>query len=60
MYIRRIIQIATHQCFDGEWRKVCWIDYTYNEMGLKETRKNYNDFNDYEFQKGELTYSENR
>ena len=83
----RIIQIATHQCFDGEWRRVCWIDYTYNEMGLKETRKNYNDFNDgyggvlggiyyyyydeegrmtnwlldfdnYEFQKGELTYNE--
>ena len=83
----RIIQIATHQCFDGEWRRVCWIDYTYNEMGLKETRKNYNDFNDgyggvlggiyyyyydeegrmtnwlldfdnYDFQKGELTYNE--
>ena len=83
----RIIQIATHQCFDGEWRRVCWIDYTYNEMGLKETRKNYNDFNDgyggvlggtyyyyydeegrmtnwlldfdnYEFQEGELTYNE--
>ena len=42
----RIIQIATHQNFSGEWRKVCWIDYTYNEMGLKATRKNYNDFND--------------
>ena len=83
----RIIQIATHQCFDGEWRRVCWIDYTYNEMGLKETRKNYNDFNDgyggvlggtyyyyydeegrmtnwlldfdnYDFQQGELTYNE--
>ncbi len=84
----RIIQIATHQCFDGEWRRVCFIDYTYNEMGLKETRKNYNDFNDgygpvlggtyyyyydeegrmtnwlldfdnYDFQEGELTYNEN-
>lgn len=42
----RIIQIATHQNFDGQWRKVCWIDYTYNEKGLRETRKNYNDLND--------------
>ena len=83
----RIIQIATHQNFDTGWRRVCWIDYTYNEMGLRETRKNYNDFNDgyggvlggiyyyyydeegkmtgwmldfdnYEFQRAELTYNE--
>ena len=42
----RIISIQTHQLFDYGWRKVCWIDYTYNEMGLRATRKNYNDFGD--------------
>ena len=42
----RIVSIQTHQLFDYGWRKVCWVDYTYNEMGLRATRKNYNDFND--------------
>lgn len=42
----RIIQIASYQLLDGQWLKVCWVDYTYNEMGLRETRKNYNDFHD--------------
>lgn len=42
----RIISVQTHQLFDYGWRKVCWIDYTYNEMGLRATRKNYNDFGD--------------
>ncbi len=42
----RIISIQTHQLFDYGWRKVCWVDYTYNEMGLRATRKNYNDFGD--------------
>ena len=42
----RIISIQTHQNFDYGWRKVCWIDYTYNEKGLRATRKNYNDFGD--------------
>ena len=44
--VGRIISIQTHQNFGGYWRKVCWIDYTYNPMGLRTTRKNYNDFND--------------
>ena len=42
----RIVSIQTHQLFEYGWRKVCWIDYTYNEMGLRATRKNYNDFGD--------------
>ena len=42
----RIISIQTHQNFGGYWRKVCWIDYTYNPLGLRTSRKNYNDFND--------------
>ena len=42
----RIISIQTHQHFDYGWRKVCWIDYTYNDKGLRATRKNYNDFGD--------------
>lgn len=42
----RIIQVASHQLLDGEYVKVCWVDYTYNAMGLRETRKNYNDFHD--------------
>ena len=42
----RIISIQTHQNFDYGWRKVCWIVYTYNEKGLRATRKNYNDFGD--------------
>ena len=42
----RIISVQTHQLFEYGWRKVCWIDYTYNEMGLRATRTNYNDFGD--------------
>ena len=42
----RIISVQTHQLFDYGWRKVCWVDYTYNDKGLRATRKNYNDFND--------------
>ena len=42
----RIVSIQTHQLFDYGWRKVCWVDYTYNDKGLRATRKNYNDFGD--------------
>ena len=42
----RIVSVQTHQLFDYGWRKVCWVDYTYNDKGLRATRKNYNDFND--------------
>ena len=42
----RIISLQTHQLLDGQWLKVCWVDYTYNEMGLRATRTNYNDFHD--------------
>ena len=41
-----ITSLVTYQLLDGEWLKVCWCDYTYNEMGLRATRTNYNDFND--------------
>ena len=41
-----IISLQTYLLLDGQWLKVCWVDYTYNEMGLRATRTNYNDFND--------------
>ena len=37
-----IIRLATHQLLNGSYKLVCFCDYTYNEMGLRETRKNYN------------------
>ena len=42
----QIASLVTYQLLDGEWLKVCWCDYTYNEMGLRATRTNYNDFHD--------------
>jgi hypothetical protein len=41
-----ITSLQTYQLLDGQWLKVCWVDYTYNEMGLRATRTNYNDFHD--------------
>ena len=41
-----ITSLVTYQLLDGQWLKVCWVDYTYNEMGLRATRTNYNDFHD--------------
>ena len=41
-----IISLQTYLLLDGQWLKVCWVDYTYNEMGLRATRTNYNDFHD--------------
>lgn len=40
----RILRLATWQQFEGEWVYACYIDYTYNEMGLRTSRKNYNNF----------------
>ena len=42
----QITSLATYQPLNGEWLKVAWIDYTYNEMGLRATRTNYTDFHD--------------
>ena len=39
-----IIRLATHQLLDGSYEFVCYLDYTYNEMNLRATRKNYNIF----------------
>lgn len=41
-----ILQVVTYQLMNGQWLKVCWIEYTYNEMNLRTTRTNYNDFHD--------------
>ncbi len=41
-----IIKLATHQLLDGQYKLVCFLDYTYNEMNLMETRKNYNVYGD--------------
>lgn len=40
----QIVRLATHQLLDGSFRLVCYCDYTYNEMGLRATRENYNVF----------------
>lgn len=37
-----ITRVASYQLLDGMFQLVCYVDYTYNEMGLRETRKNYN------------------
>ena len=37
-----ILRLATWQFFEGEWILACYCDYTYNDMNLRMTRKNYN------------------
>lgn len=39
-----IIRINTYQFIKDNWLWVNYIEYTYNEMGQRITRKNYNDF----------------
>jgi hypothetical protein len=40
----QLVRISTYQHIDEEWRYVYYIDYTYNERGLRESRTNYNIF----------------
>lgn len=40
-YIQRL---STWQLVEGEWKLACYCDYTYNEMGLRASRTNYNNF----------------
>lgn len=40
-YIQRL---STWQLIEGEWKLACYCDYTYNEMGLRTSRTNYNNF----------------
>ena len=39
-----VIRYATHQIVNDSYQLVCYCDYTYNEMNLRTTRKNYNVF----------------
>lgn len=39
-----LVKLEEHQYLDGQWIFPNYVDYTYNEMGLRATRKNYNDF----------------
>ena len=41
-----ITRLATYQLLNGNFKLVCFCDYTYNESGLRETRKNYNVWGD--------------
>ena len=41
-----IVRLATWQKIGGEWLYACYVDYTYNEMNLRTSRTNYNDFHD--------------
>ena len=41
-----ITRLATYQLLNGNFKLVCFCDYTYNELGLRETRKNYNVWDD--------------
>lgn len=52
-----ITRLATWQIFEGEWFFACYCDYTYNEMGLRETRKNYNNFDNHFELGGTYTYN---
>lgn len=48
-----IVRLATWQKIEGEWLYACYVDYTYNEMNLRTSRTNYNDFHDgYGFELG--------
>ena len=40
-----VTRLATHQLLNNVYELVCYCDYTYNEMNLRTTRKNYNVFN---------------
>ena len=42
----RITRLATYQLLGDVYSLVCFVDYTYNESGLRETRKNYNVWGD--------------
>ena len=42
----RITRLATYQLLGDVYSLVCFVDYTYNELGLRETRKNYNVWGD--------------
>ncbi|MBE6336442.1 MAG: T9SS type A sorting domain-containing protein [Lentimicrobiaceae bacterium] len=39
-----ILTMEEHQFLDGQWIFPNYVAYTYNEMGLRATRKNYNDW----------------
>lgn len=39
-----ITRLSTWQKIEGEWIYACYVDYTYNEMNLRTSRKNYNEF----------------
>lgn len=39
-----VTRLATHQLLNNTFELVCYCDYTYNEMNLRTTRKNYNVF----------------
>lgn len=41
-----ITRLATYQLLDGEFKLTCFVDYTYNDMNLRVTRKNYNVWDD--------------
>lgn len=42
--LNQLVRITTYQLMNDEWRNVFYVDYTYNDRGLRETRKNYNNF----------------
>ncbi len=39
-----IIRMEEHQLLDGQWLFPNYVAYTYNEMGLRASRENYNDW----------------
>ncbi len=39
-----IVRLDTWQKFEGEWILACYVEYTYNDMGLRTSRTNYNNF----------------
>ncbi len=38
----QLVRIDGHQFLNGTWQHVNYIEYTYNEQGLRATRTNYN------------------
>lgn len=43
-----LVRIDTYQLLNGEFTHVCYLEYTYDELGRITSRMNYNHFSDWE------------
>lgn len=55
--LNQVVRTGAYQLINGQWINVNYIDYTYNENGMRATRKNYNNFGSGFELGGTYTYS---